>query len=127
MQPESAIRAVPFKAVSDFQHGEHSFPARDEFRYSPNHFVTKKEKILVDKTEIIIRNNGPIRLVGDFVIKDIDGNELDIGGRREISLCRCGHSSKKPFCDGTHKKMEFRSEIKASEIPPLPAPIPPAL
>jgi CDGSH-type Zn-finger protein len=38
-----------------------------------------------------------------------------------ISLCRCGHSQNKPFCDGTHARVGFQSEVEARELPP-PAP-----
>ena len=73
----------------------------------------------MSKTELIIKDNGSIKVIGDFVIKDIDGNEFDIGGRREVSLCRCGHSQNKPFCDGTHKKINFQSTPRAFDVPPL--------
>jgi CDGSH-type Zn-finger protein len=72
------------------------------------------------KTEITPKINGSLRISGDFVIKDIDGNIFDLGGRTEISLCRCGHSGNKPFCDGTHKKIGFQSAVTAFALPPLP-------
>ncbi len=74
-------------------------------------------------TTITIRNNGSIRVEGDFTILDQDGNAFDLAGRTAISLCRCGQSADKPFCDSTHKKIEFQSVIVARALPP-PAPKP---
>lgn len=71
--------------------------------------------------EIICRNNGPYRISGNFILKDADGNVFDLSGRDAISLCRCGHSENKPFCDGSHNRMEFQSQIQARTLPP-PAP-----
>jgi len=71
--------------------------------------------------KIIIRNNGPIRIEGEFTIVDQDGREFDLAGRTAITLCRCGQSSKKPFCDSTHKACGFDSAVVAIALPP-PAP-----
>jgi CDGSH-type Zn-finger protein len=69
--------------------------------------------------KVIVRNNGPLRLEGeDIVISDQDGNVYNLAGRTVVSLCRCGGSSTKPFCDGTHNKLGFASECKAHELPP---------
>ncbi|MEO6912104.1 MAG: CDGSH iron-sulfur domain-containing protein [Edaphobacter sp.] len=38
---------------------------------------------------------------------DADGNEWDLTGKPAISLCRCGASENRPFCDGSHKKIGF--------------------
>ena len=73
--------------------------------------------------KITCRNNGPLRVEGDFVLVDQDGNPFDLAGRTTLSLCRCGASENKPLCDGTHRKIEFQSEIKARVLPP-PAPKP---
>ncbi|MFQ5740827.1 MAG: CDGSH iron-sulfur domain-containing protein [Acidobacteriota bacterium] len=67
--------------------------------------------------EITCRNHGPLRVSGDFVIRDAEGNEYDLSGRRMISLCRCGHSENKPFCDGSHRQAGFQSEVKAKTLP----------
>ncbi len=75
-------------------------------------------------TRLTVRNHGPLRLEGEFTLYDIEGNPFDLGGRTAISLCRCGHSEDKPFCDGSHKKVGFQSEVKARALPP-PAPKPP--
>lgn len=48
---------------------------------------------------------GPYQIEGPCTIIDSEGNEIVKEGK--IFLCRCGHSSKKPFCDGTHKKHDF--------------------
>jgi len=72
---------------------------------------------------ITIRNNGSIRVEGDFQIVDQEGRPFDLAGRSMISLCRCGQSSNKPFCDGTHAKCGFESLIVARALPP-PAPKP---
>jgi CDGSH-type Zn-finger protein len=61
--------------------------------------------------KITIINNGPIRIEGEFEVVDANGKTLDLAGKTAISLCRCGASSKKPFCDGTHKTCGFVSEI----------------
>ena len=62
---------------------------------------------------IVVANNGPNRISGDVVIKDADGNEFDLTGRERISLCRCGHSDNKPFCDGSHNRLGFQSQVQA--------------
>lgn len=72
-------------------------------------------------TKIVVKTNGSIRVEGDFELYDIEGNKFDLAGRTRISLCRCGHSKDKPFCDSTHKTIGFQSEIKARKLDP-PAP-----
>jgi CDGSH-type Zn-finger protein len=51
---------------------------------------------------------------------DPEGNEYDLGGRTVVSLCRCGHSGNKPFCDATHKKIGFIEDPHAFALPPKP-------
>ena len=72
-------------------------------------------------SEILCRNNGPLRISGNFVIQDAEGGVFDLAGRTVISLCRCGLSKNKPFCDGEHKREGFQSEVKARQLAP-PAP-----
>jgi CDGSH-type Zn-finger protein len=64
--------------------------------------------------------NGPLRVTGNFVIKDSQGKDFDVAGRTTISLCRCGHSQNKPFCDGSHARNGFQSVIEARVLPPPP-------
>lgn len=73
--------------------------------------------------KITVINNGPLRVEGEVTLCDVAGNAFGLGGRAVISLCRCGQSQNKPFCDGSHKTTGFQSEVQARELPP-PAPKP---
>jgi len=68
-------------------------------------------------TKITINNNGSLKIDGDFEIVDRDGNNYGLAGRTVLSLCRCGQSKNKPFCDGSHKEF-FKHEAVAFELPP---------
>ncbi len=68
---------------------------------------------------ITCNKNGPLRVSGTFVIRDASGNAFDLAGRDAISLCRCGASANKPFCDGSHNRIGFQSEVEARKLPPL--------
>jgi CDGSH-type Zn-finger protein len=72
-------------------------------------------------TIITVNNNGSLRVEGDFEIRDKDGNLYDLGGRTLVSICRCGMSQNKPFCDGSHKG-HFEHEAKAFALPPKKTP-----
>jgi CDGSH-type Zn-finger protein len=72
----------------------------------------------VPSTKITPQSNGPIRIEGEFEICDPAGQNFGLAGRSVISLCRCGHSANKPFCDGSHNRMGFVHEVVARELPP---------
>ena len=60
--------------------------------------------------KITVRRNGPYRVEapeGSIELVDADGNPYDLTGKTAFSLCRCGGSVTKPFCDGTHSKVGF--------------------
>ena len=62
--------------------------------------------------KITVRMNGPYRVEapeGSIQLVDANGNEYDITGKPAFSLCRCGASVNKPFCDGTHSKLGFQA------------------
>ena len=71
----------------------------------------------MSKTKISINNKGSIKIEGDFEIVDPTGAAYGLQGRTVISLCRCGQSKNKPFCDGSHKE-NFDHEPVAFELPP---------
>lgn len=68
-------------------------------------------------TKITVTNNGPLVVEGDFEILDQESKPFGLAGRTRLSLCRCGHSENKPFCDGSHKKVSFQSVVQAHELP----------
>ena len=56
-----------------------------------------------------IKVSGPIWVKGGFRVESADGSSYEI--RNRVTLCRCGQSSNKPFCDGTHASMHFRDNL----------------
>ena len=68
-------------------------------------------------TKVTVRDNGSILIEGDFEIVDAVGGQYGLAGRTAISLCRCGHSQNKPFCDGSHRTAGFESQCRAYELP----------
>jgi len=73
--------------------------------------------------KVTVLKNGPLRVEGeDIQIQDPAGNVYGLAGRNVVSLCRCGQSANKPFCDGTHNKIGFDSSCPARDLPPPPPP-----
>ena len=71
--------------------------------------------------KITVNKNGPFRVEGDDIqILDPEGKPYGLGGRTVVSLCRCGMSANKPFCDGSHKHHGFQDEPVARDLPPKP-------
>ena len=69
----------------------------------------------MSEVTITCSSNGPLRISGRVVLKDAQGNSFDLSGREAFSLCRCGNSANKPFCDGSHNRCGFKSEVVASK------------
>jgi CDGSH-type Zn-finger protein len=64
----------------------------------------------LSKIQIKVMDNGPYRVTGEVELIDAEGNVFE--AKPAFSLCRCGKSSKLPYCDGTHKG-EFESIVRA--------------
>ncbi len=62
---------------------------------------------------IKVRENGPYLVTGPIRLIDADGNEFALDGRQNVALCRCGGSTTKPFCDGTHSRLGFAAAERA--------------
>ena len=56
-------------------------------------------------------SNGPYLVTGSVELRDADGNVLPT--KSKVWLCRCGASTKKPFCDGAHSKIGFQAAAQA--------------
>ncbi len=66
----------------------------------------------MEEVVIKVRENGPYRVSGPVKVIDADGNEFDLAPHTKngtIVLCRCGGSTTKPFCDGTHSRIGFQA------------------
>ena len=61
-----------------------------------------------DKVKIQVKKNGSVRVTGTADFVDADGKVLET--KTDFSLCRCGHSKEKPFCDGSHRDAGFVAE-----------------
>ena len=62
--------------------------------------------------KITIKANWPYRVEapeGSIELVDANGTAYDLTGKPAFSLCRCGASVNKPFCDGTHSKLGFQA------------------
>ena len=73
--------------------------------------------MIMATTKITVNSNGSLKVEGDFEIVDKQGAVYDLAGREIISICRCGQSKNKPFCDGSHKE-HFEHEAVAFALPP---------
>ena len=66
--------------------------------------------------KIKVRKNGPYLVDASqcpVELVDADGNKYDLTGKPAFSLCRCGASANRPFCDGSHKRIEFQAPDSA--------------
>ena len=62
---------------------------------------------------IKVRHNGPYLVTGPVTLTDADGTEYPLESGQNIALCRCGGSTTKPFCDGTHSATGFEAAERA--------------
>ena len=58
-----------------------------------------------DEQIVEVAKNGPLMVYGNIKVKNPDGSESSKS--RVTASCRCGASSNKPYCDGSHKKIDF--------------------
>lgn len=64
---------------------------------------------MADPARITAYPDGPLLVRGEVDLRDAAGRPIP-QKRRTIALCRCGLSTIKPFCDGTHKAAGFRTD-----------------
>jgi uncharacterized Fe-S cluster protein YjdI len=64
------------------------------------------QESITTETKVEVLENGPLLVYGTLQVKDKEGN-LETKNKR-TAFCRCGHPDKKPYCDGMHRKVEFK-------------------
>lgn len=57
------------------------------------------------ETKVEVRANGPLLVTGDLIVADAEGNIT--AKSKKTAFCRCGGSGNKPYCDGSHNKINF--------------------
>jgi CDGSH-type Zn-finger protein len=65
-------------------------------------------------TKVRLRLNGPAVIEGEVEVVDWNGNPYPTD-RLPVALCRCGASSRKPFCDGSHARAGFSGSNPAPD------------
>lgn len=69
---------------------------------------------------IKVRKDGPYAIdltTGEIQLVDHEGHPIALPeGKTTIALCRCGASTRKPFCDGTHSKIGFQGAAQAARV-----------
>ena len=59
------------------------------------------------------KEHGPFLVQGPITLTDADGQQYDVADKKTVALCRCGGSTRKPFCDGTHSRIGFEAAERA--------------
>jgi CDGSH iron-sulfur domain-containing protein 3 len=59
-------------------------------------------------TTILVKHNGSLKVTHLTVLVNSKGERLET--KEVISLCRCGASKNKPYCDGSHREIGFTDE-----------------
>lgn len=65
----------------------------------------------MEEVNIQVLRNGPYIVTGSATLVDSNGKRIQTP--EKFALCRCGASTKKPFCDGTHSKIGFQAAESA--------------
>lgn len=72
--------------------------------YPGTHVVVRDDRAMA--TEIGVVDDGPLFVTGGVPVRRADGGVMEVRNRQ--TLCRCGSSSNKPLCEGSHAKAGFR-------------------
>ena len=83
------VKACPSRAISFYM----------------NNTVEKSERVISETIAETIPN-GPLLLYGNIIVKDSEGNQTQ--KNKVTAFCRCGASGNKPYCDGSHAKIDFK-------------------
>ncbi len=103
------VDKCPTQALRWYWNDEKKREEYEKQKVQQSRYELAHEPIEEKPVKVTIMKDGPILLQGKFRITGADGNELKTLSL--TSLCRCGHSSTNPFCDGTHRKHGFRDDL----------------
>lgn len=97
IEPEGGSTASIIERVNRCPSGALSF-----------YYNNEAEENISISNECIVETapNGPLMVYGNIIVKDKDGNTTNKS--KVTAFCRCGGSANKPYCDGTHKKIDFQ-------------------
>lgn len=65
---------------------------------------------------IVVRENGPLKVTGPITLLDAEGREFQLPPGSAVALCRCGNSANKPFCDASHRRVDWTAEETAPRV-----------
>ena len=73
------------------------------------YYSNKEDRKVISPSKVSVKvtSNGPLILKGAIILEKKDG---DLEEKENVALCRCGASANKPYCDGSHTKVEFKDE-----------------
>tara|TARA_R110000868_G_scaffold235273_8_gene489115 strand:+ start:22862 stop:23518 length:657 start_codon:yes stop_codon:yes gene_type:complete len=92
------------KPFCDNSHIEANFESGTD--YNPERLEMEPSETDGGDLKVKLIPNGPFVVEGNY---EISGETQNTKTAKKMSFCRCGASSNKPFCDGTHRKVEFTS------------------
>lgn len=78
--------------------------------YFMNNETETKPVSITGESIVEVVPNGPLLVYGNLKVKESNGNEVT--KNKVTAFCRCGNSSNKPYCDGTHQKIGFKDPIE---------------
>ncbi len=92
------------KPFCDYSHHEADFKDAGELGKSnlQTDFIDAEDALIITTA-----NDGPLLLKGPFALRSANNTTINFG--EKTALCRCGASANKPFCDGTHNKIGFKT------------------
>ncbi len=93
------------KPFCDNSHIDAGFKAGTD--YNPERLLIEETDDTGGELSVTVFPNAPFVLEGNYTLH---GSDQVVSTKKKMSFCRCGASSNKPFCDGTHKKVGFNSE-----------------
>ena len=103
--PDQAAAALVIEQCADCPSGRYT--VADSATGEPVEPILPPSLVFVE--DPAKNRSGPIWVRGGILIESVDGEHYEV--RNRVTLCRCGHSSNKPFCDGTHIECGFQAHL----------------